>query len=164
MAVLYYKKYQNKSKNLKLKDKWFGRVVKRQTLSLGDLAEHIASHGSVYTEDVVMGVLTKFKNCLLEHLYDGQWVKIDGLGTFSLALQTTGAESAEEFTQNNITAVRIRFKADQSRNSANAPVMTGKALAQSLNIQQLPEYQVTAASGGSNSGNNGDDEPGVENP
>ena len=38
-------------------------------------------HGSVYTEDVVIGVITKMKNCIQEMLADGHKVKLDGIGT-----------------------------------------------------------------------------------
>lgn len=45
-----------------------------------------------------MGVLMKFRNCMVEQLLEGNKVKIDGVGIFYLTLKTTGAESEEEFT------------------------------------------------------------------
>ena len=39
--------------------KTYGKIIYRGTLSLADMAEHIMKHGSVYTEDVVIGVITK---------------------------------------------------------------------------------------------------------
>ena len=39
--------------------KTYGKIIYRGTLSLGDMAEHIMKHGTVYTEDVVIGVITK---------------------------------------------------------------------------------------------------------
>jgi len=38
--------------------KTYGKIIYRGTLSLNDMAEHIMKHGSVYTEDVVIGVIT----------------------------------------------------------------------------------------------------------
>ena len=39
--------------------KTYGKIIYRGTLNLNDMAEHIMKHGSVYTEDVVIGVITK---------------------------------------------------------------------------------------------------------
>ena len=36
--------------------KTYGKIIYRGTLSLNDMAEHIMKHGTVYTEDVVIGV------------------------------------------------------------------------------------------------------------
>ena len=35
--------------------KTYGKIIYRGTLNLADLAEHIMKHGTVYTEDVVIG-------------------------------------------------------------------------------------------------------------
>ena len=52
--------------------KTYGKIIYRGTLSLNDMAEHIMKHGTVYTEDVVIGVITKLKTCMQEMLADGQ--------------------------------------------------------------------------------------------
>ena len=51
------------------------------------MAKHISEHGSVYTQDVVFGVLEKFRSCLVEMLLESKRVKIDGLGTFFTTLE-----------------------------------------------------------------------------
>ena len=56
--------------------KTYGKIIYRGTLSLNDMAEHIMKHGTVYTEDVVIGVITKLKNCIQEMLSDGYKVKL----------------------------------------------------------------------------------------
>ena len=61
--------------------KTYGKIIYRGTLSLYDMAEHIMKHGTVYTEDVVIGVITKLKSCIQEMLSDGYKVKLDGIGT-----------------------------------------------------------------------------------
>ena len=55
--------------------KTYGKIIYRGTLNLADMAEHIMKHGTVYTEDVVIGVITKMKNCIQEMLADGYKVK-----------------------------------------------------------------------------------------
>ena len=61
---------------------WFPKAVRRSTLNLRGLSDHIAEHGSIYTRDVVQGVLTKFTSCMTELIEQGVAVKLDGLGTF----------------------------------------------------------------------------------
>ena len=61
--------------------KTYGKIIYRGTLRLTDMAEHIMKHGSIYTEDVVIGVITKLKSCMQEMLADGYKVKLDGIGT-----------------------------------------------------------------------------------
>ena len=61
--------------------KTYGKIIYRGTLTLTDMAEHVMKHGSVYTEDVVVGVITKLKHCIQEMLADGYKVKLDGIGT-----------------------------------------------------------------------------------
>ena len=56
--------------------KTYGKIIYRGTLSLNDMAEHIMKHGTVYTEDVVIGVITKLKSCMQELLSDGYKVKL----------------------------------------------------------------------------------------
>ena len=98
--------------------KTYGKIIYRGTLSLADMAEHIMKHGTVYTEDVVLGVITKLKNCMQEMLADGYKVKLDGIGTLYPVLTSSGVADAKDFSaQENITRVGISFLADQSKKS-----------------------------------------------
>ena len=72
----------------------------------------------MYTEDVVLGVITKLKNCMQEMLADGYKVKLDGIGTLYPVLTSSGVADAKDFSaQENITRVGISFLADQSKKS-----------------------------------------------
>ena len=98
--------------------KTYGKIIYRGTLSLNDMAEHIMKHGSVYTEDVVIGVITKLKNCIQEMLADGYKVKLDGIGTLYPVLTSEGVDNAKDFSaQENITRLGVAFLADQSKKS-----------------------------------------------
>jgi predicted histone-like DNA-binding protein len=89
---------------------WFPRAVRNSTLNLRGLSDHISSHGSVYTNDVVGGVLTKFKECLVELVSEGTAVKIDGLGTFYPSLEAKGAEDPVGYNINEyLEGVHVRF-------------------------------------------------------
>ena len=87
MGTIQIKKYERtvtvgkgSAERQKVK-KTYGKIIYRGTLKLNDMAEHIMKHGSVYTEDVVIGVITKLKTCMQEMLADGYKVKLDGIGT-----------------------------------------------------------------------------------
>ena len=98
--------------------KTYGKIIYRGTLSLSDMAEHIMKHGSVYTEDVVIGVITKLKTCMQEMLADGYKVKLDGIGTLYPVLSSKGVENSKDFSANEaITRLGISFLADQSKKS-----------------------------------------------
>jgi predicted histone-like DNA-binding protein len=115
MAKIIYEIYQNQVEDHPSKGKYFARVKTIETLNTRKLANHIAEHGSIYTPDVIFGVLEKFRSCLIEQLLNSRKVKIDGLGIFYLTAECTkgGAESPEKFNvQKNIEALHIRFLPD----------------------------------------------------
>ena len=117
MAKVFYLLKQNKVKNSKVSGKWFARQKTIETLNTRKLANHISEHGSIYTPDVVFGVLEKFRSCLLEMLLNSKRVKIDGLGIFFTTLENTegGAESKDKFLpQRNLKGLHIRFLPDSS--------------------------------------------------
>ena len=99
--------------------KTYGKIIYRGTLRLTDMAEHIMKHGSIYTEDVVIGVITKLKSCMQEMLADGYKVKLDGIGTLYPVLTSKGVSDAKDFSASeNVTRLGIAFLADQSKKSA----------------------------------------------
>lgn len=77
---------------------------------LKEVAKKIAKQ-SILGEGEVYNMLKYFCSLLQEVLLEGRQVNIDGLGYFSLALQGQGAESEEKFTTNDITGLRICFRA-----------------------------------------------------
>ena len=117
MAKIFYNLKQNKVKNSKIYGKWFAHGKTIETLNTRKLANHIAEHGSIYTPDVVFGVLEKFRSCLLEMLLESKRVKIDGLGIFFTTLENEkgGATKKEDFNpQKNLKALHIRFLPDST--------------------------------------------------
>ena len=87
MAKIFYELRQNKNNKSQVFGKWFAHSKSIETLNTRKLAKHISEHGSVYTQDVVFGVLEKFRSCLVEMLLESKRVKIDGLGTFFTTLE-----------------------------------------------------------------------------
>ena len=117
MAKIIYEVTQNKNAKSAAYGKWYARVKSMETLNTRKMAQHISEHGSVYTQDVVFGVLEKFRNCLLEMLLNSKKVKIDGLGTFYATIENgLGALAKDKFTvQKNVKALHIRFLPEQEQ-------------------------------------------------
>ena len=112
MAKIIYQKYQNKNMESRAYQKWYARTKSIETLNTRKLAAHISEHGSIYTPDVVYGVLEKFRSCLVEQLLNSKKVKIEGLGTFYSSMECTkgGAKTEEKFNVNeHIKGIHIRF-------------------------------------------------------
>ena len=116
MAKIFYLLKQNKAQGSKIHGKWFAHGKTIETLNTRKMANHISEHGSIYTPDVVFGVLEKFRSCLLEMLLNSKRVKIDGLGIFYTTLENEkgGAAKKEDFSPTkNLKALHIRFLPDQ---------------------------------------------------
>ena len=156
MGKILIKKYQYKnSRNLTAYNKWFGRIVHRETIDTIGLAEHIMKHGTVYTDDVCIGLTRKLMRCMAELLSDGYKVKLDGIGTLFLSVRSSGVDAPEEFDcAKNIKSVRVAFLADQS----NASLYKGKSMRTQVQFSQnLNKYGVAdeTSEGGDTGGNNG---------
>ena len=120
MSKILYEVYKNDIKDSEsvMYGKWYARLKSIETMNMTKLAKHISEHGSVFTEDVVEGVMKKFKSCLLEMLLESKKVKVAGLGTFYLTCecQKGGADKEEDFNVNqHLKALHIRFLPDQTQ-------------------------------------------------
>ena len=120
MSKILYEVYKNDIKDSEsvMYGKWYARLKSIETMNMTKLAKHISEHGSVFTEDVVEGVMKKFRACLLEMLLESKKVKVAGLGTFYLTCecQKGGADKEEDFNVNqHLKALHIRFLPDQAQ-------------------------------------------------
>ncbi len=165
MAKIFYLLKQNKNQSSKIHGKWFAHGKTIETLNTRKMANHISEHGSIYTPDVVFGVLEKFRSCLLEMLLNSKRVKIDGLGIFYTTLENEkgGADKKEDFSPTkNLKALHIRFLPDQEAETnissrefiKKAEFVNAEALA-----GQLLESDSPLGSGGGNSGGGGNTQP-----
>ena len=62
--------------------KLYGYTETQNTLSMRGLTKHISDHGTIFTRDIVEGVITKLCECIPELVDQGVPVKLDGIGTF----------------------------------------------------------------------------------
>ena len=154
MAKILYEVKKNKNDKSSAFGKWFAQIKTLETLNTRKLAQHISEHGSIYTPDVVYGVLEKFRSCLLEMLLESKKVKIEGLGTFYCTLenQKGGAEKKEDFNVNkHLKALHIRFLPEQE---AEQNISSREFLkkAEFINIEQWLKSLDEQAGGNSGSG------------
>ena len=142
MAKLLIKTYKNNNSKNSAYGKTYGRLVCHDTMNTSDLCRHMMKHGTIFTSDVVKGVVEKFINCFEELLMEGNKIKLDGLGTFYLSINTEGVSDKDKFTANNVKAIRIKFIGDQSKESEYATKMlTNKAKFQSLGNESASESE-----------------------
>ena len=107
--------HQNKNTKSMAHNKWYGRVVRKETLSTRGLCQHIESHGSIYTSDVVAGVIAALRRCIPELIAQGVAVQLDGLGTFYPSLESAGADKPENYSTNeHVKGVHVRFLPDST--------------------------------------------------
>ena len=154
MAKILYEVKRNQVDRSAAFGKWFAYVKSLETLNTRKLAKHISEHGSVYTQDVVFGVLEKFRSCLLEMLLDSKKVKIDGLGTFFTTIenQKGGAVTKDKFNVNtHLKALHIRFLPEQEQ-EMNISSREFLKQAEFINVESLVKTDETEENGGSTGG------------
>ena len=74
---------QNQNDQSSAYGKYYPKPYKPDTLSLRGLIERVAMDQSVYSRDIVEGVIQRLTKVMVELLQGGQPVKWDGLGTFT---------------------------------------------------------------------------------
>ena len=152
MARLLLKTYKNNNSKNSAYGKTYGRLVYHDTMNTSDLCRHMMKHGTIYTSDIVKGVVEKFINCFEELLLEGNKIKLDGLGTFYLSANTEGVADEKDFSANNVKAIHVRFLPDQSKESEyTAKMLTSKARFQSMG-SKVNENEGDDAGGNQNNG------------
>ena len=155
MAKIIYEVYQNQNEHNAAYGKYYARVKYLESLNTRKLSNHIAEHGSIYTPDVVYGVMEKFRSCLLEMLLNSKRVKIEGLGTFYTTVECTkgGAVNADKFNvQKHIKGLHIRFLPEQEQEQ-NISSREFLKQAEFVNVESLLKKEdEDAENGGSTSG------------
>ena len=127
--------YQNKNDESTAFGKWFWKAWQPQTLSLRGMLSTVAFDQSVYSVDIVEGVLQKLTNTMVEQLKSGQPVKWDGLGTFmpSLDCRKQGAIDTASVSVNQINGVRINFIPE----NADGEELTSKKFKETITFSRV---------------------------
>lgn len=103
-----YRIVKNKIKDSKTFGKYYGRAIILNKVTTNQLCDEI-SHSTTVTESDVRAVLSELRVRLHDHLINNHSVKIDGLGTFFVRMNTTPTEKMEEFSADRIKNVSVGF-------------------------------------------------------
>ena len=79
-------------------------------MTIEKFAKHITSHGSVYSRADISAILYMAVDCMREMLLEGKKIRLGDLGDFSVLLGSKGAETADKFTAQNITQVKVQWE------------------------------------------------------
>ena len=129
-----------------------------ELIELKELAYNIQEHGSPFTRDVILGVLTAAVDCIREQLVMGNKVNFGDLGSLYVTLRSDGVERAEDFNpHSDIKQVEVNWApSDLFKNIKNDPrvkyefVPTRKEMSEAKKLSK-EEADESLASGG-NSG------------
>ena len=116
--MIYYN--VNKRKNPQTgTEKFYGTVNIQSTVDLEDIAEEIA-YSTTATEADVKAVLSSLQKYVIDHLKNGQSIRLGDLCSIRTTMSSTGEADKDKFASTNIKRVRARFNASQRIKNALA--------------------------------------------
>ena len=128
MIELYLSKVTETSESEQA-GKLYARVSYKQTLSIQDMARHMAEHNTAFSEGSILGVLTDFVKCVREQVLNGNTVKIDNLAIFKTTVEANGLETLYDAEQDKVAQATIGSLPEGAK--TGAAVKAIKLLAQS---------------------------------
>ena len=128
MIELYLSKVTETSESEQA-GKLYARVSYKQTLSVQDMAHHMAEHNTAFSEGLITGILIDFVKCVREQVLNGNTVKIDNLAIFKATVEANALETLYDAQQDKVAQATIGTLKDGDK--TGAAVKTIKLLAQS---------------------------------
>ena len=108
MAV-HIRLIKNNIKSSSSYGKYFAKSVSQGEITLKEIAEE-ACRNSGFSEGSVIGVATELQDILKEKLAEGQTVVLDGIGRFSLRVESIGVDNPKDFNiRRHITRIVCGF-------------------------------------------------------
>ena len=86
MLELYLSKVSESSES-ELAGKTYARVDYKETLTVQDMAQHMAEHNTAFSEGTITGILIDFVKCIREQVLMGNTVKINNLAIFKASVE-----------------------------------------------------------------------------
>ncbi len=77
--------------------KAYGNAQYSEVMTLERFADHITTHGCVYSRADIVAILLLAVDCMREQLLAGQRIELGDLGRFYLTLNSTGADKASDY-------------------------------------------------------------------
>lgn len=133
-----------------------------ELIEMDQFARHIQAHGSPFTRDVIIGVMTAAVDCLREQLVAGNKVNFGDMGSFYISLKSEGVDDADAFDP-NVHVKNIYVHWERSKFFADLKgdpdlkweyTLTHKAMAEAKK-QQKQEVNEAAGTASPSSGDSG---------
>ena len=128
MIELYLSKVKESSETEQA-GKYYARVSYKQTMTIQDMAHHMAEHNTIFSEGSILGVLTDFIRCVREMVLNGNTVKIDNLAIIKATVEANGLE--QRYDANADKTATASLGTLKEGDKTGAAVKTIKLLAQS---------------------------------
>ena len=128
MIELYLSKVKESSET-ETAGKYYARPSYKQTLSIADMARHMAEHNTMFSEGSILGVLTDFVKCVREQVLNGNTVKIDNLAIIKATVEANGLETLYDASADKVAQATLGTL--KAGDKTGAAVKTIKLLAQS---------------------------------
>lgn len=123
-----------------------------------EVAERLAQISTVSKSDVA-AVLGDLAGVLADFMKQGKSVRLDGLGTFRLTLDTTGVKEEKDFDFNKqVKAVRVQFTPQREGNTKRGEAITRGLV--STGIEWLPLSAEAATTDDTDDGTDDTQQPG----
>ena len=128
MIELYLSKVTESSESEQA-GKLYARVSYKQTLSVQDMAQHMAEHNTAFSEGTITGILIDFVKCIREQVLNGNTVTIDNLAIFKATVEGNGLETMYDAASDKVASATIGNLGEGAK--TGPAVKTIKLLAQS---------------------------------
>ena len=165
MIELYLSKVKESSETEQA-GKYYARVSYKQTMTIQDMAHHMAEHNTIFSEGSILGVLTDFIRCVREMVLNGNTVKLDNLAIFKATVEANGLETLYDAAADKVASATLGTLKEGEKTGSAIKVI--KLLAQStgdftreelkkdvkLSWTDKTKAEIAAAKGGTTNGGN----------
>ena len=128
MIELYLSKVTESSESEQA-GKLYARVSYKQTMTVQDMAHHMAEHNTAFSEGTITGILIDFVKCIREQVLNGNTVKIDNLAIFKATVEGNGLETMYDAASDKVASATVGSLQEGAKTGAAVKVI--KLLAQS---------------------------------
>lgn len=102
----------------------YASAQSRRTVTVRDIARHLASHKSPFSVGTIVGLLEDAQRCIAEQLAEGNRVDLGELGAFFTTISSEGVGRVEDFSPDRVRKVNLRWRpsGDMQERIAKAPL------------------------------------------
>lgn len=155
-----YKKVQSNMRGNSSFGKWYGKAVVSDVVDVDMLSSNIGNRCTVTKPDIV-AVISALVDEMKAQLQMGNRVVLDGFGSFKVGMSTKPAETAKEFTANNVKRLRVLFLPTTNQTSEGKRNI---AILEGCRVEEMASYQSPGGDGGDDEDDEGGSTGGSQTP